>query len=330
MRILLPVLTGGLVLAILIWPQIVKKADFISDTLKQSVAPLNSKAQIDMKKVQFYSEDDKGQPFTLVSDKILEIDPENRLVQLDNPIGEMTLNSGIKIFSKSPMAWFCQETEIVYFKEDLYLNTDNGYKADLSDVVVDYDKQLAYSNNPVYIRGEKLDLDATGFYMRQNGDEMDFKGPAKAVLKSKDRTVVVTAERVFEVRQKTQTITAYQNVLADDGMNKVYSDEMTAYFRKDEDGRYELKSVQAHQNVKIVTQTEVITGNDAFYNLDKEKAFITGDVVVERDEGTMNGDRAVIDMKNGHSQLEVDYTKQKPSQRIKGTIYPTRINSKKE
>ena len=82
MRILFPALAAGLLLALLIWPQIMKKADFISTALRASV-PMNSKAKIDMKKVQFYSEDEKGQPFTLTSDKILEVQPEERLVQMD-------------------------------------------------------------------------------------------------------------------------------------------------------------------------------------------------------------------------------------------------------
>jgi len=328
MRVVLPVLAGGLLLSLLVWPQLQKKSDFFSDGLKDSVSPELSKATIDMQKVQFYSEDEKGQPFTITSDKILEIDPKQRLVQLDLPDGEMTLNSGVKIFSKAPFAWFYQETDIVFFKDKVYLETDNGYVADSSAVIVDYKNQKAYSDKDIAIRGLKADLDATGFYMRQNGQEIDFKGPAKAVLKQEPRNqqVVITADNGFEVRQKTQTITAFKNVLADDGQNQVFSDEMTAYFRSLGGNRYELKSIQAKSNVKIITPTETITGNDVFYDLVKEKAFITGNVSVERNEGLMHGDRAVIDMKTGHSQLEVDYSKpRKSQQRVRGTIFPTKL-----
>ena len=76
-------------LLLLIWPQIVKRRDFISDVLKTSAVPLNPNAQIDMKKVLFYSEDNKGQPFQLAADKIWEIDSVNKVVQIDYPKGEM-------------------------------------------------------------------------------------------------------------------------------------------------------------------------------------------------------------------------------------------------
>ena len=90
--------------------------------------------------------------------------------------------------------------------------------------------------------------------------------------------------------------------------------------------RYELKSIQAKSNVKIITLTETITGNDVFYDLAKEKAFITGNVSVEREEGIMHGDRAVIDMKSGQSQLEVDYSKPvQTRKRVRGTIFPTKM-----
>ncbi len=329
MRVLLPVLASGMVLALLVWPQIAKRADFITGALKNSVRPTNLQAKIDMKKVQFFSEDEKGQPFTVSSEKIVEIDPENKVVQMDNPKGEMSLNSGIKLTSNSPLAWFYQDTQVVYFKQDVVVFSDNGYQADLSDVVVDYKKQLSYSNNPLKVRGEKMDLDSKGFYMRQNGEELDFKGPAKVVLKEENqKKMTITAQRAFEVRQKTQTITAFADVLANDGVNKVYSDQMTAYFRQKGKNKYELKSVQAQKNVRIVTPDETITGNDAYYDVTKEKAFITGNVVVKRAAGTMQGDRAVIDMKTGQSQLEVDYSKSSTPARVKGTILPDKLKKK--
>ena len=102
---------------------------------------------------------------------------------------------------------------------------------------------------------------------------------------------------------------------------------MTAHFRSVGQNRYELKSVQAQNNVKIITRTETITGNNAFYDLEKEKAFITGDVLVQRPEGDMTGDRAIIDMKTGQSQLEIDYTKSNTPRRIKGTIYPKHMKN---
>ena len=327
MRVLLPVLAGGLLLLLLIWPQIVKQRDFISDVLKSSAVPLNSKAQIDMKKVSFYSEDEKGQPFILTADKIWETDSVNKVVQIDTPKGEMTLNSGVKLFSDSPVAHLYQEKGQVYFENDIRLTSDNGYQIEASEVYVEYQNQSAHSDNPISVRGEKIDLDAMGFQMRQNGNEIDFMGKTKVVLKDaqKGQNILITSDGLMEVRQKSQTITFYKNVLTNYDSNKITCDKMTAYFKSKGKNEYELKSVQAQKNVKIVTVNEVVTGDDAFYDLIKEKAFITGNVVITRAEGTMEGSRAVVDMKTGISHLEAGNKNKTKKQWVKGTLYPSKM-----
>ena len=282
-------------------------------------------ATIDMKKVQFVSEDEKGQPFTVLSDQITQIDAQNKIVQLDNPRGEMTLSSGVKAFSSSPEALFYETTQVVNFKKVVDIVFDNGYNAQTSDVFVDYKKKTVHSRKPLSVRGEKMNLDSLGFYIRQNGDELDLTGPARVELKSEERNVVMTAQKRVEMRQKTQTITAFQNVVSDDGTNKVYCDELTAYFMRTGKNQYALRSVQAQKNVKIKTLNEEITGDEAYYDMIKEKAFITGNVVVHRAEGKVQGDRAIIDMKNGTSQLELDPQKQN---RVKGTLLPLKLKNK--
>ena len=325
MRVLLPVLAGGLLLSLLIWPQIAKRRDFISDVLKTSSVPLNSNAQIDMKKVLLYSEDEKGQPFQLLADKVWEVDSVNKVVQIDLPKGEMTLSSGVKLFSDSPVAFFYQEKGLVNFKDDIHLNSDNGYNIKTSDVFVDYQNQSAYSDKLIQIRGEKVDLDATAFKMRQNGAELDFTGPIILVLKNIENTqnMLIMGDGLMEVRQKTQTVTLYKNVSANYDTNKIYCDKMTAYFKSKGKSEYDLKSVQAQKNVKIVTVNEVITGDDAFYDMEKEKAYITGNVVITREQGIMKGSRAIVNMKTGVSQLEAD--SKTGNKRVKGILYPTKV-----
>ena len=325
MRKLLPILAGGLVLSLMIWPQIVKRRDFISDVLKSSSVPLNSNAKIDMKEVMFYSEDGKGQPFTLTADKIWELDTEKRIIQLDDPKGKMTLNSGVNVFSDSPVALFYQEKGLVYFEQEVHLDSDNGYQAKASNVNVDYQNQKAWSEKPIYLHGEKIDLDATGFYMRQNGNEVDFTGPTKTILKDaeKKQNIVITADGLMKARQKTQTIATDKNVVIVYEQNKIYCDKMIAHFKTVSKNTYDLASVQVQKNVKIITPNETITGDEAFYDIDKEKVFITGKVNIVKEEGNVTGDRAVVDMKTGLSRLETD--KKSGKQRVKGTLYPTKI-----
>ena len=312
--------------SLLVWPQVSKKMDLISSSMKNTLKPKGLQASIDMTKVQFFSEDEKGQPFTISSDQITEVDVQNKIVQLINPKGEMTFSSGVKIFSSSPEAFFYQNTQIVDFKKVVDVLSDNGYQAKTSDVVVDHKNQLAYSNSPLVVRGEKIDLDSIGFYVRKNGEEFDFYGPVRIELKTPKKNIVIIAEKIVEVRQKAQTITAFSNVIADDGVNKIYSEKLTAYFNQTGKNQYVLRSVRAKENVRIQTPDEEITGKEAFYDVIKERAVVTENVVAKRSEGNVQADKAVIDMKKGTSLLETNNTETK--QRVKGTIFPTQLKKR--
>ena len=326
LRFMLMSLALAMFILLLAWPQLIKRMDLISSALKHPVETSNLKTSVDMTKVQFFSEDEKGQPFTISSSQITEVDPESKLVLLENLNGEMTLSSGVKLFASSPEALFDQNSQIVHFKQLLNVVSDNGYKAQTSDVVVDYKNRLAYTSNALTVRGDKMDLDSSGFSMRQSGEEVDLTGPARMVLRSEKRTVNIKADKLVEVRQKTQTVTAYKNVVADDGTNKIYCEELTAYFAPIGKNQYELRSVQAQKNVRIKTINEEITGNEAYYDMQKEKAFITGKVTVKREGGVVSGDVAVIDMKSGISQLEK--SAQNKNGRVKGTIMPLQLKKK--
>ena len=140
-------------------------------------------------------------------------------------------------------------------KDEVNVVFDNGYQVQTSDVFVNYKAKEAHSKKDLSVRGEKIDVDSSGFYIRQNGEELDLTGPARILLKSPERNVVVTAQKQVEMRQKTQTLTAFQDVVLNDNLNRVYCDELTAYFNhvSRDKNQYTLRSVQAQKNVRIKT-----------------------------------------------------------------------------
>ena len=331
LRFLFPFVAFIIAASLLLWPQLVKQKSFIDSLLKVSPLHFSTKANIDMTKVQFFSEDEKGQPFTIVSEKVLETDPDQQLVRMDNPKGEMTLNSGVKILTSSPFGLFYQGTQILVFNDKVKITTDNGYEGNLSHVTLYHKKKSAESPYPIAIEGPKGSLAAEGFKMWDNGDKIDFFGNSKLIVKQPEagETVIVTSQKGLEVRQTEKTLTAKGNAVLTRADNQLYADKIIGFYEEVTRGKYELQSIKAVGHVKIVTPTETITGNDAFYNMVTEKAFITGAVHVERQEGEMSGDRAVVDMKKGSSQLEVDRKLPNTGGRVRGILLPTQIKKDK-
>ncbi len=331
LRFLFPFVAFIIAACLLLWPQLVKQKSFIDSLLKISPLHFSTKANIDMTKVQFFSEDEKGQPFTIVSEKVLETDPTQQLVRMDNPKGEMTLNSGVKIFTSSPFGLFYQGTEVLVFEDKVKITTDNGYEGDLSNVTLYHKEKSAQSSEKITVTGPKGSLDAEGFKMWDNGDKIDFYGNSKLIVKQTEEsdTIIVTSQNGMEVRQTDKTLTAKGNAVLTRADNQLYADRITGYYTEIQPKKYELVSMKAVGHVKIVTPTETITGNDAFYDMNTEKAFITGDVHVQRSEGKMNGDRAIIDMKKGVSQLEQDKALPNATGRVQGVLLPARLKKDK-
>lgn len=326
LKMTLTVSAGMLLGLLLVWPQLTRQQEFIKGLLKNTVASVSPTASIDMTQVRFVSEDSKGQPFTVTSDKVLETNQTQKLVKLDKPKAHMTMSSGVQVFSDSPFGLFYQNEEILVLPEKVHIRTDNGYTGDLSEVHFDHKNETAHSPNFVKVRGIKGALDAQkGFLLTHNGDKIDFLGQCKLVLKDKGKTYVITSEDGIDVRQTEQTVTAKKNATLTESTNRLFSDTITGVFIKDAKGRYQLTHMKADGNVRILTSTEKVTGKAADYDMATQTATITGDVLVVREEGEMRGQKATINMKTGVSKMSSKSDKE----RVSGILLPTKTKKDK-
>ena len=320
----LAAMTAG---ALLLWPQLAKQKDFLDSLFKSTSLSFSRVASVDMAKVKFISEDKKGQPFTITSEKVLEVDPTQKLVKLDNPIGNMTLNSGVNITSVSPFAFFYQDKEILVFEDDVKITTDNGYTADLINVTINHIEETAQSPDKVVIESPKASLTAEGFYLFDNGDKIDFYGKARAVITDdkKNKTYTLTSTDKMEVRQTEQIMRAKKNAVLTDGVNKLNADIITGYFNQIGKNKYELREMVSTGDVKIQTPTETVFGDKAIYDVSSEKATVLGHVRIVRKEGEMTGAKAVMDMRTGISQMYSTDGKTKNSGRVRGILLPSQL-----
>ncbi len=312
-KVTLPILGGMLILLLLVWPQIIKQKNTISDLLKESTN-FNRKANISMEGGRFLSEDKKGQPFSITAEKVFEKDTDT--IRLKLPQSVLVLNSGVKIISNAPSADFIQKDNLILFTENLYFTSDNGYHGKLSDTTFNHKEKWAKSPKPISISGPKGYLNASAFKLRQNGDEIDFMAPVEFKFIQKG-DIFLTAEEQIQVRQKDLTVTAIKNATLKDKENTLTADKIIFYYQRIAK-KYQLKNITAVGNVILTTSSESISGDKADYDINKELATFTENVKIKRNEGDINGDIATVDLKTGISTL-------KSTNRIFGKIFPERI-----
>lgn len=137
-------------------------------------------------------------------------------------------------------------------------------------------------------------------------------------LTSPDQTV--TAKNRMEYWVQKGRMNAIGNARVVRGEDQIDADNMAAVFKENPaTKKRELDSLEAEGNVKITTQTEILTGNKGQYSAQSNIASLEGDVKITRDQNILEGERAEVNLATNVSRMFGD-----PAQggRVRGVFYP--------
>lgn len=135
-----------------------------------------------------------------------------------------------------------------------------------------------------------------------------------------DGQSTITATRSLEYREKALSATAIGDVHIKKEEENLYADRVDATFTGSATGgQPELSYAEATGGVRIVTATEVVTGNSGTYDLTTKIATLTGDVKLTRGQNQLNGQFAEVNMATGVSRL----TGSAEGGRVEGLLVPS-------
>jgi lipopolysaccharide export system protein LptA len=106
------------------------------------------------------------------------------------------------------------------------------------------------------------------------------------------------------------------------GTQRMRADVLTAYLAKQKNGETTLESIEADNNVLISTATQIIRAERGSYNVAAGIIQLFKNVRITRGESQLNGDRALVDLNTGTSQIFGTGT-----DRVRGFIVPERNSS---
>ena len=104
------------------------------------------------------------------------------------------------------------------------------------------------------------------------------------------------------------------------GTDTLQADKITATLKENEQGQQKLDTLEAFDNVVIVTPTETITGAYGIYRANTNKAEITGGVTIKRGPNILQGARAEVDLNTNISRMFGANGSQ--NGRVRGVFYP--------
>jgi lipopolysaccharide export system protein LptA len=144
----------------------------------------------------------------------------------------------------------------------------------------------------------------------------------------------ITADRLEAYKEKEMaTFSGHVVATQDDWVLK--SDTLTFYFEKKEtldrvgsrniEGTGELSRIEARGNVRITQGERIVTGEQAIFYREEQKAIVTGNPVLREGKNVIEGDRVIVFLEERRGMVEGAKDK-----RVSATIYPDEKKEKKK
>jgi lipopolysaccharide export system protein LptC len=183
-RVIVPVVAAGLLVLTVLWAQLNPEAEVKKVDLTE--------VQNTVETARFTSVDDKGRPFVIEADRVVQQDPSTMTATLAAPRGELTLDNQDKLSVQARDGVYDHPNQKLKLKGEVQLqqNADMTFTTEALDV--DLKDRSAQGDAPV--QGSSKDgsaLQAQGVIMSPNAGVLTFKGPATLTLapKKEEKTV---------------------------------------------------------------------------------------------------------------------------------------------
>ncbi|HEY4041197.1 MAG TPA: LPS export ABC transporter periplasmic protein LptC [Rhodopila sp.] len=173
----LPLAAMGLLSLIALWPEL------DAATTKARLAMSHVSGEVEGGKVidaRYNGVDEKGRPYTITAATAWQIDAQK--IGLTLPKGDITLKNGTWLMLTAKTGKFIQLLNQLDLVKEVTLYRDDGTTMHTESASIDTKAGAAAGSEPVHVEGPFGVLDARGFTVMDNGNAIDFPGPAHVVL----------------------------------------------------------------------------------------------------------------------------------------------------
>ncbi|MBV9747955.1 MAG: LPS export ABC transporter periplasmic protein LptC [Acetobacteraceae bacterium] len=175
---LLPVLAIALLSLVAVWPELARVTDESRISFRRIFGAIPDSAVL--VEPHYRGVDSRGRPYTLTADTATQVSAER--VNLDAPIGDVTLEGGHWMMVQSRDGVFLQHRDLLDLSHDVQLYRDDGVTMRTQSAAVDLKQGAAASSDRTHAEGPFGQLDSQGFTVLDKGSTIQFQGPAHLIL----------------------------------------------------------------------------------------------------------------------------------------------------
>ena len=180
MKLFLPLIAGGLIALVVIWPQFQPG----TEAFRLGLYGLETQDSGDQRLVngRFSGTDPRNRSYSLSANSVLQVEKDSSLVDLVSPKADIMLDNGSWLALTAKTGQFHKESQILELSGSVNLFHDAGYEFRTQNAHFSLAKGTAGGNSPIEGQGPFGLLHASGFRLLDNGDRIIFTGKARLVI----------------------------------------------------------------------------------------------------------------------------------------------------
>ncbi len=306
---LLPVFAFLLASVMIVWPALNEQNDKFAAAAPSIKSLKNSNS--DMDSVRFFSQDKEQNPITVTAAMVREMEQSRQIISLTEPRAKYIMSDGVVLTGKTPYGLAFQKEKYLYFEEHVDARTDTGYIAESDKVVCDYNAGTIGSEQDVFVKGPAGMLKANGFFVKEKGDYLHFKGhtatlifhyekPIEAIdaldfdkqrsyLSENKQNIYITSENGLIINQADKTVTALKNVDVYQDKSHLESQTLILDYIKSPQSKTQVRRITARDQVIATLSGQKATGNELIvYRASDEIAAVLSGVSAYRQQNILS------------------------------------------
>jgi hypothetical protein len=140
-----------------------------------------------MMKPNFFGNDDNGQPYNINAISGVSVSEEKIILREIN--ADMSLKDSSKIILKSENGDYSVKKKELALNGGVVIITDKGYEFKTNTAYIKLNENMATGSENVQIKGRLGDITASGFTIRNSGDEIALYGDVELIANLDDKEI---------------------------------------------------------------------------------------------------------------------------------------------
>lgn len=185
MKLLLPLLALGLVIAVVIWPNEFRQTAGFH--LSYTAAEDGSEGKLGMLQPRYLGTDARNRPFVVTAERATQDPKDQRLITLDGLQADMSTTNGQWFTVLATSGLYHQQHQHLLLQGEINFFSDQGYEFNARVLEINLNNGHAASDQPVQGQGPFGNLRADRLVVEDFGRRMFFKGNVRMRIAAQGR-----------------------------------------------------------------------------------------------------------------------------------------------